>query len=104
MLMQVFSDVTGLENRTSACSETPALGAAMFGAVAAGKARGGFDSIFEAAKVVPRLNDYVYEPIPDNVAVYHRLYDEYKSLHDYFGRGQNQVMKVLKEIKESVSR
>ena len=35
----------------------------MFGAVAAGKARGGFDSIFEAAKVVPRLNDYVYEPI-----------------------------------------
>jgi L-ribulokinase len=104
MLMQVFSDVTGLEIRTSACSETPALGAAMFGAVAAGKARGGFDSIFEAAKVVPRLNDYVYEPIPDNVAVYHRLYDEYKSLHDYFGRGQNQVMKVLKEIKESVSR
>ncbi len=104
LLMQVFSDVTGLEIRTSQCSETPALGAAMFGAVAAGKERGGFDSIFAAAEAVPRLKDYVYRPIPENVQVYKRLSSEYKRLHDHFGRGQNQVMKVLKDVKESVLR
>ena len=26
------------------------------------------------------------------------LYAEYKRLHDYFGKGENNVMKVLKEI------
>ena len=30
------------------------------------------------------------------------LFAEYKILHDYFGRGANDVMKRLKEIKASV--
>ncbi|WP_026487283.1 ribulokinase [Caldanaerobius polysaccharolyticus] len=102
LLMQIYADVTNLEIKVSQSAQTPALGAAMFGAVAAGKERGGFDSIFEAAKVIPRLKDTVYRPIPENVKVYDELFKEYKMLHDYFGRGQNDVMKRLKAIKERV--
>jgi len=37
------------------------------------------------------------------VAVYERLYQEYRKLHDYFGRGENDVMKRLKALKDEVS-
>ncbi len=98
-LMQVYADVTNREIRISASSQTPALGSAMFGAVAAGKERGGYDSIVEAAKEMAKLKDVVYTPIPENVKMYDKLYAEYKILHDYFGRGTNDVMKRLKEIR-----
>jgi L-ribulokinase len=71
----------------------------MFGAVAAGKARGGYDSIFDAAKVMPRLKDEVFVPDPAASAVYDKLFAEYRILHDYFGRGENDVMKRLKDLK-----
>jgi len=41
----------------------------------------------------------VYHPIPEHTAVYDRLYAEYLLLHDYFGRGANDVMKRLKAIR-----
>jgi L-ribulokinase len=71
----------------------------MFGAVAAGKARGGYDSILDAAQRMARLKDVIYRPIPDNQAVYDKLYAEYVTLYDYFGRDENDVMKRLKAIK-----
>ncbi len=74
----------------------------MFGAVAAGKARGGYDTIFEAAKQMARLKDVVYRPIPENRATYDKLYAEYVTLYDYFGRGENDVMKRLKAIKAGI--
>ncbi len=103
MMMQIYADVTNREIRISASAQTPALGSAMFGAVAAGAERGGYDSIVDAAKVMAKVRDNVYKPIPENVAIYEKLYQEYKILHDYFGRGENDVMKRLKEIKKSVS-
>ena len=39
-----------------------------------------------------------YEPDPGNRAIYDELYAEYKTLHDYFGRGDNPVMKTLKAL------
>ncbi len=103
MMMQIYSDVTNREIRISASAQTPALGSAMFGAVAAGSQRGGYDTITDAAKVMAKVKDRVYRPIPENVAIYEKLYQEYKLLHDYFGRGGNDVMKRLKEIKKAVS-
>jgi L-ribulokinase len=73
----------------------------MFAAVAAGSAAGGYDSIVEAASAIGRVKDKVYMPIPANVEVYEKLYAEYKVLHDYFGRGDNDVMKRLKSIKNA---
>ncbi len=49
LLMQIYADVTGRELKVTASNQTPALGSAMFGAVAAGKAAGGHNSIMEAA-------------------------------------------------------
>jgi len=48
------------------------------------------------------LKDEVFRPVPENQAVYDGLYAEYKVLHDYFGRGDNNVMKRLKRIKAEV--
>jgi L-ribulokinase len=42
------------------------------------------------------LNRAVYRPIPTNAAAYNELYAEYLTLHDYFGRGANEVMHRLK--------
>ena len=102
LLMQIYADVTGREFKISASKQTPALGSAMFGAVAAGKARGGYDSIYEAAQYMSRLKDEVYRPVLENKQVYDQLFAEYVRLHDYFGRGENDVMKRLKKIKSSV--
>jgi L-ribulokinase len=100
LLMQIYADVTNREIKVAASKQTPALGAAMFGAVAAGAERGGYDSIVEAAERMARVREETYKPIPANVAVYDKLYAEYYALHDYFGRGANDVMKRLKAIKE----
>ncbi|GFN33251.1 ribulokinase [Paenibacillus xylaniclasticus] len=103
LLMQIYADVTNREIKVAASKQTPALGAAMFGAVAAGSAKGGYDSIVEAAQKMARVREESFKPIPANVAVYEKLYAEYNQLHDYFGRGANDVMKRLKAIKEAAS-
>ncbi|MGO4180458.1 ribulokinase [Paenibacillus sp. TAF43_2] len=100
LLMQIYADVTNREIKVAASKQTPALGAAMFGAVAAGAAKGGFDSIVDAAQKMARVREETFKPIPANVAVYEKLYAEYNLLHDYYGRGANDVMKRLKVIKE----
>ena len=99
LLMQIYADVTGRPFKVSASKQAPALGSAMFGAVAAGKAAGGYNSIYDAAKVMAYLKDEMYTPIPEHQKVYDLLYAEYIVLHDYFGRGTNHVMKRLKHIK-----
>jgi L-ribulokinase len=101
MLMQIYADVTNREFKVAASAQTCALGSAMWGAVAAGSARGGYDDINDAAAKMARVKDKTYKPNPEAHAVYAKLYAEYKQLHDYFGRGENDVMKRLKAIKEA---
>jgi len=99
LLMQIYADMTGLELKVTASTQTPALGSAMFGAVAAGGAAGGYNSIFEAAQKMARLKKETFKPNPSAQKVYDQLYAEYLILHDHFGRGANDVMKRLKHIK-----
>ena len=101
MMMQIYADVLKMPVRVTSTSQGPALGSALFGAVAAGKEAGGFADIFEAARSVDTSRDIVYRPIPENSAVYDKLFAEYERLHDYFGRGENDVMKRLKAIKNA---
>ena len=103
LLMQIFADVTGREIKVAATPQAGAFGSAMFAAVAAGKELGGYDSIVEAAKKMAKLKKETYKPIPENHKIYQRLFEEYRILHDYFGRGQNDVMKRLKKIKSEIS-
>jgi L-ribulokinase len=101
MLMQIYADVTGRNFKISLSEQTPALGSAMFGAVAAGRKAGGHDTIVDAARHMARLKAEMCQPIPENQEIYDRLYAEYEQLHDYFGRGGNNVMKTLKQIRDA---
>jgi L-ribulokinase len=102
LLMQIYADVTGRELKMTAAPQTPALGSAMFGAVAAGAAAGGYDSILDAAQKMARLKQQTFKPRPPAQKVYDQLYQDYLGLHDYFGRGGNDVMKRLKHLKTEV--
>ncbi|MGZ8610732.1 MAG: ribulokinase [Actinomycetota bacterium] len=99
LLMQIYADVTGREFRVAASSQTPALGSAMFAAVAAGAGGGGHDTIVDAADAMARLRPGGFHPNPEHRAVYDELYERYRALHDHFGRGPSTVMKDLKAIR-----
>ncbi|MBX3061933.1 MAG: ribulokinase [Anaerolineae bacterium] len=95
LLVQIYADVTGKSMYFAGSSQAPALGSAMHAAVAAGA----YPDINAAAEKMGKLKDEVATPNPENKKVYDKLYAEYKTLYDYFGRGQNDVMKRLKQIK-----
>ncbi len=99
LLMQIFADVTGRSIKLARSKQASALGSAMFGAVAAGREGGGYDTIFEAIPHMGGVRDLVYEPDPGRHAVYNEIFPEYAALHDYFGRGANDVMKRLRALK-----
>jgi L-ribulokinase len=99
LILQIYADVTGLPFALSASDQTPALGAAMFGSVAAGPEHGGHASIEDAARAMARRRPEVYRPIAANRLTYDDLYREYVRLHDYFGRGENDVMKTLRALR-----
>jgi L-ribulokinase len=99
MMMQIYADVLNMPVRVAGTAQGPALGSAIFGAVAAGSRAGGYDDVFEAARHMGRAENREYTPCQEAVAVYDQLFQEYRVLHDYFGRGENDVMKRLKAIK-----
>lgn len=100
LLMQIYADATGLQLSTIGSEQGPALGSAIHAAVAAGE----YADIREAAAAMGSEPGEVYTPIPENVAAYEELFQEYKALHDYFGRGGNDVMHRLKAIQRKAAR
>ncbi|MDR1754558.1 MAG: ribulokinase [Eubacterium sp.] len=99
MTMQIYADVLGMPVKIAESEQGPALGSAIFAAVAAGEAAGGYDDIFKAARNMGKIRDKIFEPITENTKIYNLLYAEYEKLHDYFGRGENNVMKRLKQLR-----
>jgi L-ribulokinase len=99
LIMQIYADVTGRTFRINGSDQTPALGSAMFAAVAAGRDAGGHATIEDASRTMARLRDDAYVPDPEAQAVYDVLYREYLRLHDLFGRGGNDVMRTLKGLR-----
>jgi L-ribulokinase len=95
LLMQIYADVTGREFRVAASAHAPAVGSAMFAAVAAGA----YPDIQAAASAMAHPHRTSYRPDSARHAIYDDLYREYRALHDYFGRGGNDVMKRLKAIR-----
>lgn len=102
VLMQIFSDVTNKPIKLAGSVYGPAIGSAVMGAVAAGAENGGYDNIFDAAKAMANEKDTVYEPIAENVEVYDKIFNEYHRLHDFLGRGGDNILKNLKNIKIDV--
>lgn len=97
LLRQIYADVTGRTFKLAGSSQSPALGSAMHAAVAAGL----YEDIHAAADVMGKLKEEIVSPIPENQKVYDKLFAEYKTLYNYFGRGTNDVMKRLKKIRNA---
>ena len=97
LLLQIYADVTGKSIRISGSSQGPALGSAMHAAVAAGI----YEDIEAASAHMGKLRDEVVEPIAEHKAVYDQIYADYRLLHDYFGRGANDVMKRLRHWRQA---
>lgn len=98
-LMQCYADIIGKPMKVSQSEQTCALGAAIFAAAAAGEG-----SWQELQSNVTAVREKVYDPIPENVAVYAELYTLYRTLHDAFGTTDwsgkvNHVMKQLLDIR-----
>jgi len=105
--MQIYADITGREMEISRSTQTCALGAAMAGAVVAGKQAGGYDDFADAQAAMCGIKDVTYKPIPENNTAYQKLYALYMQLHDAFGLQDSSgklanVMKDLLNIKDSV--
>ncbi|HDP36184.1 MAG TPA: ribulokinase [Candidatus Hydrogenedentes bacterium] len=100
LLMQIYADVMGRPLEVSKSAQTCALGAAMAGAVVAGKKAGGHDNFGEAASAMSLMDEKVYEPIPENRKVYDQLFALYKRIHDAFGVRDAQIdlYPVMKEL------
>ncbi|MCZ2403184.1 ribulokinase [Paenarthrobacter sp. Z7-10] len=97
LLMQIYADVINLPLRTLGSSQGPALGAAIHAAVAAGA----YPDVLAASEAMGSAPADVYLPVQENVQAYDALFAEYTALHDYFGRGGNDVMHRLKAIQRA---
>jgi len=99
LLMQIYADITGRPMKISRSEQTPALGAGIFAAVAAGISRGGYENVEAAQKKMTGI-EKVYEPIQTNHDTYKKLYHLYKQLHDSFGtkEWQGSMYNVMKEL------
>ncbi|MEI6809188.1 MAG: ribulokinase [bacterium] len=109
LLMQIYADVTGRPMKISRSDQTCALGAAIFGAAAAGKAESGYSSVREIQSAVCGVRKTVYKPAPANRKVYAEMYVLYRELHDAFGTAKwcgtlSHVMKMMIELREKQRR
>jgi L-ribulokinase len=94
-VMQVYADVLGKSLSLLDSENGPALGSAIHAAVAAGA----YADVTAASQAMGRVRRNAYLPDAANHAVYNRLYAEYSELHDYFGRGVNDVMRRLRRLR-----
>ncbi|MCX7019583.1 MAG: ribulokinase [Candidatus Sumerlaeota bacterium] len=105
LVMQIYADVMNRTLEISRSTQTCALGAAMAGAVVAGRKAGGHGTFGEAAAAMTGLLERKFTPNPKSAAVYDRLYRLFHRVHDSFGvagteGGLYDVMKELLEIRD----
>jgi len=85
LFMQIYADVLGHPMLIAGSPQTPALGAAISAAVAAGETGGGHASFEVAQERMSSLKKTRFDPEPAAKAVYDELYGLYRELHDVFG-------------------
>jgi len=100
LVMQIYADVLGRPMLVSRSSQTCALGAAMFGGVAAGA----WKTVEAAQRAMCGVKEKKYVPQGRAVKVYNELYSLYRRLHDAFGGVERKadlggVMKRLMELR-----
>jgi len=94
VIMQIYADVSRMPLHVSGSDQGPALGSAMHAAVAAGV----YPDIHAAAAAMGKVKRDAYLPDEARADAYDVLYEHYLSLHDHFGRGDDDVMHRLREV------
>lgn len=97
-IMQIYADVCDRPMKVSRSSQTCALGAAITGAVAGGA----YDSYEAAFAEMTGVREKVFQPRPDAVKVYDRLFRLYSTLHDAFGK-TGKVLPMAEVMKELIA-
>lgn len=99
MTMQIYADVLNRPVEISRSTQTCALGAAMAGAVVAGRPRGGHDSFAQASRAMTAVLPRRFTPRRAAARVYEDLYQLYHRLHDGFGvAGQDDLSDIMKKL------
>ena len=94
-LMQLYADITGRPIRVAGTTQAAALGSAIYASVAAGL----FPTVAQAAQKLSPPDMAEYFPNREAGAAYEPLYACYKTLHNYFGRENPQLMHDLDKAK-----
>ncbi len=94
LFMQICADVLNREITVSDAKMSASKGSAIYASVAAGA----YGSITEASDKLGVKSGKRYFPIAENAVIYDRLYSEYSRLHEYFGRGENDLLRELRNI------
>ena len=105
--MQIYADVMGKPQQISRSTQTPALGAAIAGAVVAGAGAGGHADFASATSAMTGVQDVDFTPNAENQRVYDQLFSLYRRLHDSFGVPRTSddlfdVMKTLLDLRDEV--
>ena len=95
LVMQIYADVLQRPLSVLGSAQGPALGSAIHAAVAAGA----YPDVATAAVAMGSVAPAAYQPTSVASARYDRLFTEYTALHDHFGRGGNDVMHRLKQLR-----
>jgi L-ribulokinase len=103
LVMQIYADVCNRPMKISRSAQTCALGAAIFGAVAAGA----YHTVEQAQRRMTGVGPQVYRPQKAAAKVYAELYPLYRTLHDSFGTRDfdgrlHPLMKQLIAIRQRV--
>ena len=98
LLVQIYSDVCNRKVQVCSTNQASCYGAAMLG-ISAAKDAAGYTGISDITARLGKNANVQFEPNPVNAEIYDKLYKEYIILSDYFGRGQNDIMKHLNRIR-----
>jgi L-ribulokinase len=95
VIMQIYADVTRMPVHVIVSEQGPALGSAIHAAVAAGV----HPDIRAASAAMGRITREAFVPDERRAGVYDVLYEHYLRLHDHFGRGGDDVMHRLRDVR-----
>jgi L-ribulokinase len=95
LVMQIYADVIRMPLHIGGSDQGPALGSAMHAAVAAGL----HPDIRAAAAAMGKLERDAYVPDERSADAYDPIYERYVRLHDHFGRGGDDVMHALRDLR-----
>jgi L-ribulokinase len=95
VIMQIYADVSRMPLHVIGSDQGPALGSAMHAAVAAGA----YPDIHAAATAMGKVRRDAYLPDEARADAYDALYEHYLRLHDHFGRGGDDVMHRLRDVR-----